>query len=55
MALAGTFTPQLEYASWFDAQLYAVGWFADDLIPPSSGPFTTLQFPQKRGLTFFPG
>jgi len=36
MARTGTFDPQIQALAWFDAQAFAEGWFADDLIPPTS-------------------
>jgi len=36
MARTGTFDPQIQALAWFDAQAFAEGWFADDLIPPAS-------------------
>lgn len=55
MARTGAFDPEIDFAAWFDEELYAVGWFTEESIPPSVGPLPVAEFPKKRGLTFFPG
>ncbi len=48
MALRNGTFGRIASRSWFDADAYDVGWFTDDLIPPTaSAPPVTPRTPRK--------